>query len=100
MTRTFLVALIATCLAFPAFADRIDIDDDGWSRVEESASPGFAVDIDDDGWTRVETTRIRTDDTGFRRGGDCTQLERSAGLSGEACGVLGRAELVRRIGDD
>ncbi|TFL18408.1 hypothetical protein [Jannaschia formosa] len=100
MTRIFLAALTATALALPAAAQRIDIDDDGWSYVEAPAALRSAVDIDDDGWSRVDLPVAEVGRAAIATDGDCTQLERSAGVASGACGTLDLNALSFLQGDD
>ncbi|KIT16674.1 hypothetical protein [Jannaschia aquimarina] len=78
----FITALGAGLLtAQAAMADRVDIDDDGWSMQPDPSSVGFTVDIDDDGWSREELGRadgmmIDIDDDGWSRV-DGVQVDRT-----------------------
>ncbi|MEM9797816.1 MAG: hypothetical protein AAF919_15090 [Pseudomonadota bacterium] len=97
MTRLPVFALAATLIAGAAAADRMVIDDDAWFMTDDRPETGQVIDVDDDGWKRVNNVAERSDRTASTPG-NCTQLEMSAGISGEACGVLSRAEVMRRIG--
>ncbi len=54
MTRISIAACLCASIAFPALAQTIDIDDDGWSVIEETPSTGHALEIGDDGWSYVD----------------------------------------------
>lgn len=99
MTKISLAACLCASIAFPALAQTIDIDDDGWSVVEESPSTGRAVDIDDDGWSYVDPpvtqSSRQTSDPGT-----CTMLERSAGLAESECGTLSRSEVINILSEN
>lgn len=100
MTKFLLTALTATALAVPAMAETIDIDDDGWKRIESPVQTGLVIDIDDDGWKRISPDVTRSDRNTVSDLGDCTQLEASAGLTGSACGVYSRAQITEMMGDN
>ncbi|MEL6585878.1 MAG: hypothetical protein AAFY65_09790 [Pseudomonadota bacterium] len=100
MTRFFLTAVTATLLAAPAFADRLDIDDDGWKMVPATEETGLVVDIDDDGWSQVSPQVTVSGRNVISTPGNCTQLEYSAGLSGAECGVFTLAQITKMMGDN
>ncbi|CTQ49324.1 hypothetical protein [Jannaschia donghaensis] len=100
MTKTFLTASLIALIAAPTFAvaDRMVIDDDGWSMAEDRPK-GPIIEIDDDAWTIVDAPRA-VSSRGGGTPGVCSQLESSAGLTGEDCGVLDRAQIINLLDDN
>lgn len=98
MNKILVAALTASVLAMPVVAQTVDIDDDGWTFVEAKAAPAMTVDIDDDGWTAVSVPLVRSDRGAATTDGTCTTLERSAGLSGDACGTVSLSALTKMMG--
>ncbi|WP_371155681.1 hypothetical protein [Jannaschia sp. 2305UL9-9] len=98
MTKIIFAALTASLVAMPALAQNIDIDDDGWRFVDAPAAATMTVDIDDDGWTRVDAPVVRSGRSGLSADGTCTQLELSAGISGDACGTVSLSSIATIMG--
>jgi hypothetical protein len=96
-------AFAAIALATPLAAQTttVDIDDDGWRRVDVAAGPGLVIDIDDDGWS-VVTAPVASGRMGpaTAERGACSQLEAAAGVAGAECGTLDRVEVIQRMLDD
>jgi hypothetical protein len=100
--KHLLGTLCGLALALPAAAGPIavDIDDDGWRTVRPPAEPALVIDIGDDGWAVVTAPIVsrRSGEAGL--GGECSQLEASAGLRAPACGTLDRGQVIRLLTDE
>ena len=96
MTRISIAACLCASVAFPALAQTIDIDDDGWSVIEETPSTGRAIDIGDDGWSYVDPPATQSSRR-LSNPRTCTMLERSAGLAESLCGTLSRSEVINAL---
>ena len=97
MKRSIAVLAVSLALAAPAFAQGVKIDDDGWSLNERERSTGPNVSIDDDGWSLRDKPEEGGVNERVGTPGECSQMERSAGLSAEECGTRTRAEIARML---
>ncbi|WP_179378096.1 hypothetical protein [Jannaschia marina] len=97
MKKTLIVATLAALVVAPAFADRLVIDDDRW-YVDDDRPTSRAIDIDDDNWSYVDTPAVTSQRSGGAPG-ECTSLERSADIDTADCGMLSRAEVIKRLSD-
>lgn len=92
--KTSIAALILAATVGTASADVLVIDDDRHYWEPERPSVGYTVDIDDDGWTRVEN--VSAGNRGpVGNSGTCTQMEMSAGVPEAVCGTLDLSEITR-----
>ncbi|SFJ74444.1 hypothetical protein [Jannaschia pohangensis] len=96
-TAATLTTGLFLALTAPAMAQTMKIDDDGWSLNSPSESSGAPVSIDDDGWSLDDKSEVQGLNERVGTPGDCTALETSAGLAGEACGQMTRGELIRML---
>ena len=88
-------AFAALLIAAPAMADRLVINDDGWTMVEDTPSARVVV-IDDDGWSYADVEVTRSVPSQQIIGvAECTQLELSNGFDATQCGVLSQGDLSR-----
>lgn len=92
MKTLTVLTLAATLAATAAFAQPIEINDDGWNYITPRADVGMTVDVDDDGWSQLPTVFVSTM-TAPVETGVCSQLELSLNVN---CGELSKNELVKR----
>lgn len=96
MTQIPLAVCWCASIVFPAPAQSVHIDDNGWSAIKEIPGPGRAIDIGDDGWSYVDPPATQSSRR-LSNPRTCTMLERSAGLAKSICGPLSRSEVINAL---